>query len=50
MFSEDDLQCDISAPKLRAEEHASAMLRGHNPRDDRARYAGQTIIRSFTFM
>jgi hypothetical protein len=36
-------QCDISAPKLRAEEHVSAMLRGHDRRDDRTILAGETI-------
>jgi hypothetical protein len=38
-----DLQCDISASRIRAEEHVSAMLQGHDRRDDRAIFAGETI-------
>jgi hypothetical protein len=37
------IQCDISAPKRRAEENASAMLPGHDRRYDRATFAGETI-------
>jgi hypothetical protein len=37
------VQCDISAPKRRAEEHASAMPPGHDRRDDRAIYE-RTIV------
>jgi hypothetical protein len=37
------LQCDISAPKRRSEEHVSAILPGHDRRDDRAIVAGETI-------
>jgi hypothetical protein len=47
------VQCDISAPKRRAEEHVSAMLRGHDRRDDRAIFPGETIgyerVRSIAF-
>jgi hypothetical protein len=37
------IQCDISAPKLRAEEHVGATPLGHDRRDDRAIFAGETI-------